>query len=190
VEGWIISISQAGIIPQVETGRETYACAPSDRAMNGKSGHSLSIAGSLPSSAPNHDSTSGPLQENHQPQSPRPRKRASYLAWWKPTTVTRGVKPPSAVVILSLLQPCGPPRNPRLRTPNRAAPGSKLGVARDLAEQAAGHERPRLRCGEGGALGVAMASGGRAFRDCKDVGCVECSMLFILRSWSWILVDG
>lgn len=53
----------------------THACAPSLKAINGSNDQPKSTAGSLPSSAPNHVSTSGPL------------------AWWKPTTVTRGVNP-------------------------------------------------------------------------------------------------
>lgn len=43
--------------------------------MNGSSVHPYLAAGSTPSSAPNQLSTSGPR------------------AWWKPTTVTSGVKP-------------------------------------------------------------------------------------------------
>lgn len=54
---------------------KTNACAPSLRAMNGRSDQPCSAAGSKPSSTPNQRSTSGPL------------------AWWKPTTVTSGMKP-------------------------------------------------------------------------------------------------
>lgn len=41
---------------------DTHACAPSLSAMNGRFDHTLSTAGSVPSSAPNQLSTSGPLQ--------------------------------------------------------------------------------------------------------------------------------
>ena len=48
-------------LPRKGIGTSTYECAPSDRAMNGSSGHSFSEAGSEPSSTPIHVSISGPL---------------------------------------------------------------------------------------------------------------------------------
>ena len=54
-------LCSASLEAQVKEKR-THACAPSLSAMNGRSGHSLSTAGSVPSSAPNQPSTSGPLR--------------------------------------------------------------------------------------------------------------------------------
>jgi hypothetical protein len=77
--------------------RETHACAPSLNAIKGSRGQSLSAAGSTPSSTPNQDSTSGPLCCSSAQCQAYSHKQAvlerAYLAWWKPTTVTRGTKP-------------------------------------------------------------------------------------------------
>jgi hypothetical protein len=77
-------------LPSEEEVEATYACAPSLSAMKGRSGHSLSTAGSLPSSAPNQDSTSGPLLSS---VGIWKGGEVAYRAWWNPTTVTRGTKP-------------------------------------------------------------------------------------------------
>src|SRR5690242_14029779 len=67
--------------------------------MKGRSGQSLSIAGSAPSSTPNQVSTSGPLycglSAHPSPAGSPPFAllEVAYLAWWKPTTVTKGMKP-------------------------------------------------------------------------------------------------
>jgi hypothetical protein len=45
----------------LEGERESYACAPSLRAMKGRRLQSFSTAGSVPGSAPSQSSTSGPL---------------------------------------------------------------------------------------------------------------------------------
>ena len=50
-----------GISRREECWIGTYRCAPSERAINGKSDQSLSVAGLVPSSAI-QSSTSGPLQ--------------------------------------------------------------------------------------------------------------------------------
>jgi hypothetical protein len=82
---------------------QTHACAPSLRAMNGRSDHSFSTAGSVPSGAPNQLSTSGPLgrmDSQRGARQPRSIGRA-YRAWWKPTTVTSGAKPlPLSIALL------------------------------------------------------------------------------------------
>jgi hypothetical protein len=98
----------------------TYACAPSVRAMKGSRPQSFSVAGSLPSSAPNHVSISGPLYPlstlflRPDPADAlvrRPRARTvllfheclgTHLAWWKSTTHTSGSS--AAMVIVALCE--------------------------------------------------------------------------------------
>ena len=71
-------------------GLESYAWAPSERAMKGRKDQSLSAAGSVPSSTPNQLSISGPLTIVSSLLSCH--LEGKYLAWWKPTTQTMGAK--------------------------------------------------------------------------------------------------
>ena len=72
----------------------THACAPSLRAMKGSRGHSLSAAGSVPWSAPNQLSTSGPLPYNIHRQ-PLQRSSSTSRDWDPFHTARDGSRRPS-----------------------------------------------------------------------------------------------